>query len=125
MLPVIPVTARCGNNVDLDINDFDAIGKFCFKEDIEMIVVGPEKPLVNGLYDYFKSKEELQKIYFIGPSQMGAQLEGSKAFAKAFMQRQNIPTAAYKEFTIDNYQEGVNYLQASCCSHRVESRWIS
>ncbi len=110
--PGNPGTARCGNNIDLDINDFDAVGKFCFKEDIEMIVVGPEKPLVNGLYDYFKSKEELQKIYFIGPSQMGAQLEGSKAFAKAFMHRQNIPTAAYKEFTIDNYQEGVNYLQA-------------
>jgi len=110
--PGNPGTARCGNNIDLDINDFEAIGKFCFKQDIEMIVVGPEKPLVDGLYDYFKSKEELQKIYFIGPSKQGAQLEGSKAFAKAFMLRQNIPTAAYKEFTIDNYKDGVDYLQA-------------
>jgi phosphoribosylamine--glycine ligase len=66
---------------------------------------------VNGLYDYFKSTEELQKIYFIGPSKKGAQLEGSKAFAKEFMMRHKIPTAAYKEFTIDNYEEGVKYLQ--------------
>ncbi|HVT86677.1 MAG TPA: phosphoribosylamine--glycine ligase [Chitinophagaceae bacterium] len=109
--PGNPGTARCGKNISLDIKDFEAIGKFCYLESIEMIVVGPEEPLVNGLYDYFKSKEELQKIYFIGPSQQGAQLEGSKAFAKAFMQRHQIPTAAYKEFTIDNYEEGVKYLQ--------------
>lgn len=80
-----------------------------------MVVVGPEEPLVNGLYDFFKSKEELKNIYFIGPSKKGAQLEGSKAFAKAFMQRNNIPTAAYKEFTLDNYDEGIKYLQ----SHEV------
>ncbi|HYM93096.1 MAG TPA: phosphoribosylamine--glycine ligase, partial [Chitinophagaceae bacterium] len=78
---------------------------------IEMIVVGPEEPLVNGLYYYFKSKEELQKIHFIGPSQKGAMLEGSKAFAKEFMQRHKIPTAAYREFTIENYDEGIKYLQ--------------
>lgn len=109
--PGNPGTARCGKNVSLDIKDFDAIGKFCYLESIEMIVVGPEEPLVNGLYDYFKSKEELKNIYFIGPSQKGAQLEGSKAFAKAFMQRHQIPTAAYKEFTIDSYDEGTKYLQ--------------
>jgi len=77
-----------------------------------MVMVGPEEPLVKGLYDYFKSKEELQKIYFIGPSKKGAELEGSKAFAKEFMMRHKIPTAAYKEFTTDNYEEGVKYLQA-------------
>jgi phosphoribosylamine--glycine ligase len=76
-----------------------------------MVVVGPEEPLVNGLCDFFKSDEELAKIYFVGPSQQGALLEGSKAFAKAFMQRHNIPTAGYKEFTSENYEEGVKYLQ--------------
>ncbi|MES1215460.1 MAG: phosphoribosylamine--glycine ligase [Bacteroidota bacterium] len=109
--PGNPGTAQCGINVSLDLNDFDAIGKFCIKEDIEMVVVGPEEPLVKGLYDFFKSKEELQKVYFIGPSQKGAQLEGSKAFAKAFMMRHNIPTAGYKEFTSENYEEGVKYLK--------------
>ncbi len=110
--PGNPGTAQCGINVSLDINDFDAIEKFCLKEHIEMVVVGPEEPLVKGLYDHFKSKEELQKIYFIGPSKKGAQLEGSKAFAKAFMMRHSIPTAGYKEFTSDNYEEGVKFLQA-------------
>jgi phosphoribosylamine--glycine ligase len=109
--PGNPGTASCGINVSLDLNDFDAIGKFCIKENIEMLVVGPEEPLVNGLYDYFKSQEELQKIYFIGPSKKGAMLEGSKAFAKEFMERHKIPTAAYKEFTLDNYTEGVKYLK--------------
>jgi phosphoribosylamine---glycine ligase len=109
--PGNPGTAKLGNNVSLDINDFDAIRKFCIYEKIEMVIAGPEEPLVNGLYDYFKSQEELQKIYFIGPSRQGAQLEGSKAFAKAFMQRHTIPTAKYKEFTIDNYDEGIKYLQ--------------
>ncbi|MBK5269589.1 MAG: phosphoribosylamine--glycine ligase, partial [Bacteroidia bacterium] len=109
--PGNPGTAKCGINVNIDLNDFDAIGNFCIKEGIEMLVVGPEEPLVNGLYDYFKSKEKLQKIYFIGPSKKGAQLEGSKAFAKAFMQRHKIPTATYREFTSDNYEEGVKYLK--------------
>jgi phosphoribosylamine---glycine ligase len=109
--PGNPGTAKLGNNVQLDINDFDAIRKFCILEKIEMVFVGPEEPLVNGLYDYFKATEELQKIYFIGPSKKGAQLEGSKAFAKAFMNRHKIPTAKYKEFTIENYEEGLKYLQ--------------
>lgn len=109
--PGNPGTAQYGNNVPLDITDFKAIGDFCFKESIEMIVVGPEEPLVNGLYDHFKSDKKLKKIYFIGPSRQGAMLEGSKAFAKAFMQRHNIPTAGYKEFTLGNYEEGVNYIK--------------
>jgi phosphoribosylamine---glycine ligase len=109
--PGNPGTAQCGINVNIDLNDFDAIGNFCIKENIEMLVVGPEEPLVKGLYDFFKSKEDLQKIYFIGPSKKGAELEGSKAFAKAFMMRHKIPTADYKEFTSDNYEEGVKFLQ--------------
>jgi phosphoribosylamine--glycine ligase len=109
--PGNPGTAKCGINVPLDISDFEAVGKFCYLESIEMVVVGPEEPLVNGLYDYFKSKEELKKIYFIGPSKKGAQLEGSKAFAKAFMMRHKIPTAAYKEFTAEDYTEGIQYLK--------------
>jgi phosphoribosylamine--glycine ligase len=109
--PGNPGTAQYGVNVDLDLSDFESIGKFCIYEKIEILIVGPEEPLVNGLYDYFKSKEDLQTIHFIGPSKQGAQLEGSKAFAKAFMLRHNIPTAAYKEFTLDNYEEGVKYLE--------------
>jgi phosphoribosylamine--glycine ligase len=109
--PGNPGTAQCGINVPLNLSDFDAIGQFCIKEKIEVVVVGPEEPLVNGLYDYFKASEELKSIHFIGPSKQGAMLEGSKAFAKAFMQRHKIPTAAYREFTIENYEEGVKYLQ--------------
>ena len=105
-------TSQCGINVNLDPNDFDSIGKFCEEKGIEMLVVGPEEPLVKGLCDYFKSKPELEKIFFIGPSKEGAQLEGSKAFAKAFMERHRIPTAGYREFTMSNYEEGVKYLQA-------------
>ncbi|MGK2862480.1 MAG: phosphoribosylamine--glycine ligase [Chitinophagaceae bacterium] len=87
------------------------MAKFSIKEKIDVLLVGPEEPLVNGLYDYFKSREDLQHIHFIGPSKHGAQLEGSKAFAKAFMQRHNIPTAQYREFTLENYQDGLDYLR--------------
>lgn len=109
--PGNPGTAQCGTNVNLNLSDFDAIAKFCIYERIEIVIVGPEEPLVNGLYDYFKSNEELQKIHFIGPSKKGAMLEGSKAFAKSFMNRHKIPTAAYREFTEENYEEGVEYLK--------------
>lgn len=104
-------TAQCGKNISIDITDFDAVGKFCTAEKIEMIIVGPEEPLVKGMYDYFKSNEDLAKIYFIGPSMQGAQLEGSKAFAKAFMKRHDIPTAEYREFDASNFEEGVHYVK--------------
>ena len=84
--PGNPGTAKCGNNVNLDINDFAAVGKFCVYEQIELVIVGPEEPLVNGIYDYFKSSEELRKIHFIGPSKKGAELEGSKGFGR-YLQR--------------------------------------
>lgn len=108
--PGNPGTAQCGKNVPLDIRNFDAVRKFCLDEKIEMVVVGPEEPLVNGLYDYFKADDELAKIYFIGPSKNGAQLEGSKAFAKSFMGRHNIPTAKYREFDSSNFEDGVHYV---------------
>jgi len=104
-------TAMCGINVDINLTDFEAIAEFCINRKIEMVVVGPEEPLVNGLYDFFKSNDALKEIFFIGPSKFGAQLEGSKAFAKAFMLRHNIPTAAYREFEAANYEEGVHYIQ--------------
>ena len=103
-------TAACGINVDIALNDFEAIGKFCTEHQIEMVVVGPEEPLVNGLYDFFKSNDALKEIFFIGPSKFGAQLEGSKAFAKAFMKRHDIPTAAYREFDAASYEEGVQFI---------------
>ncbi len=109
--PGNPGTAKCGINVPLDINDFEAVANFCLREKIEMVVVGPEEPLVNGIYDHFKADEKLKEIFFIGPSKQGSQLEGSKAFAKQFMMRHNIPTAAYREFTQENYADGVRYLQ--------------
>lgn len=96
--PGNPGTAACGTNVNLDINDFESIRDFVWTQNIQMIVVGPEEPLVNGIWDYFKSDPILSAIPVIGPSQAGAQLEGSKAFSKAFMSRHGIPTAAYAEF---------------------------
>jgi phosphoribosylamine---glycine ligase len=105
-------TALCGTNVNIAATDFEGLKKFCIDSAIEMLVVGPEEPLVRGVYDYFKSDAALKHIIVIGPSKTGAQLEGSKAFAKAFMDRHNIPSAAYREFNLDNYEDGVGYLQA-------------
>ncbi|MDI3318500.1 phosphoribosylamine--glycine ligase [Pinibacter soli] len=102
-------TAQCGTNVAISATDFDAIKKFCDSNNVEMIVVGPEDPLVKGVYDYFKTNSS--SISVIGPSHEGAKLEGSKAYAKAFMKRHNIPTAAYAEFDANNYQDGVTYLK--------------
>ncbi|GGB07714.1 phosphoribosylamine--glycine ligase [Puia dinghuensis] len=104
-------TARCGINIDLSPLDFEGIKKFCLREDIGMVVVGPEEPLVKGIVDFFAGDAALRKIPVIGPSAKGAQLEGSKAFSKKFMARHGIPTAAYGEFSVDNYAEGITYLQ--------------
>ncbi len=99
-------TLQFGTNVAIGVNDFAAIEAFVKQENIELIVVGPEDPLVNGVYDYFTEKG----VAVIGPSQYAAQLEGSKAFSKKFMERQGIPTAAYAEFTAANFEEGKAYL---------------
>ena len=105
-------TALCGTNINISATDFESIKKFCIDNAIEMVVVGPEEPLVNGVYDFFKEDDSLKHISVIGPSKKGAQLEGSKAFAKEFMQKHNIPSAAYREFDENNYEEGVLYLQS-------------
>jgi phosphoribosylamine--glycine ligase len=105
-------TALCGSNLSISISDFEALAEACKAEKIDMIMVGPEDPLVKGIYDFFKNKKELEHIKVIGPSKEASQLEGSKAFAKAFMQRHNIPTAAYREFTSDKYLEGVDYIKS-------------
>ena len=103
-------TAACGTNVNLKVDDFAAIGKFVTTNSIEMVVVGPEAPLVGGIADYFAADEQLKNIALIGPSAKGAQLEGSKDFAKMFMERMGIPTAKYKTFTKETLKEGQKYL---------------
>ena len=104
-------TANVGTNVAIKADDFDAVKEFVLQNNIKMVVVGPEDPLVKGVYDYFKTTPELSSIPVIGPSKEGARLEGSKAFAKAFMMRHNIPTAAYKEFTAKEYDDAVELLK--------------
>lgn len=103
-------TAAHGSNVDLDPNDFEAVAQFAIEKEIGMLVVGPEAPLVAGIYDYFKADERLKGVRVIGPSQAGAKLEGSKAFAKAFMHERDIPTADYAEFTAETLDEGLAYI---------------
>lgn len=105
-------TAFCGENIDVSLHDFSAIQKCCIERGIGLVVVGPEEPLVMGIVDYFKATDVLKHIPIIGPSKEAAQLEGSKAYAKSFMQRHHIPTAAYREFDASNYTEGIAYLKA-------------
>jgi phosphoribosylamine---glycine ligase len=104
-------TALCGINLDIAVNDFEKLAGACKEHSVDMILVGPEEPLVKGIYDFFKSSPATKDIAVIGPSKAAAELEGSKAFAKAFMQRHNVPTAAYKEFTAANYTDGVEYIK--------------
>ena len=104
-------TALVGENVAMKADDFDAIKAFVLANAITMVVVGPEDPLVKGIYDYFKSDAELASIPLVGPSKQGAVLEGSKDFAKGFMQRHGIPTAAYQTFTGETLEEGKAFLR--------------
>ncbi|MEL7598604.1 MAG: phosphoribosylamine--glycine ligase [Proteiniphilum sp.] len=105
-------TAMVGTNVPIGVTDFDAMKQFSLSHDIDMIVVGPEDPLVEGVYDFFHKDEDICHITVIGPSQKGAQLEGSKDFAKHFMMRHGIPTARYKSVTLDNIEEGNEFLDS-------------
>ena len=104
-------TATVGQNVDINANDFDALKRFALDNDVQMVVVGPEDPLVNGIYDDFKNDVRTAHIPVIGPSRQGATLEGSKDFAKAFMARHAIPTARYKTITAQNIDEGLAFLE--------------
>lgn len=104
-------TRQFGKNVALSPVDFPAIKDFVLSNAIEMVVVGPEEPLVNGIYDFFKADEKLRKVALIGPSKIGAQLEGSKDFAKAFMNRHSIPTAKYGTFTAETIEDGIKFLR--------------
>ena len=104
-------TSEVGENVAIKADDFAAIKEFVVKNDINMVVVGLEDPLVKGIYDYFKNDEALKNVPVIGPSKAGAVLEGSKEFAKGFMQRHHIPTAGYKSITAANLEEGLAFLE--------------
>ncbi|MFY8004479.1 MAG: phosphoribosylamine--glycine ligase, partial [Chitinophagaceae bacterium] len=109
--PGNPGTAAIGTNISLAVNDFAAIANFCINEKIHLVVVGPEDPLVNGIYDYLRQIPALEKTIIVAPSKAAAQLEGSKSFSKKFMQKNGIPTASYAEFTEANFNEGLAYLQ--------------
>jgi len=104
-------TALYGANLPVSITDFEMLAKASIANKVDIILVGPEEPLVKGIYDYFKNNPATKHITVIGPSKAASQLEGSKAFAKAFMQRHNVPTAAYQEFTRENYAAGVDYIK--------------
>jgi phosphoribosylamine--glycine ligase len=108
--PGNPGTAELGQNVAIDSCDFESIRQFVKEQQIDMVIPGPEAPLVAGIYDYFQQHEDLQHIPVIGPSKAGAMLEGSKAYSKAFMMRHNIPTAAYQEFTANQLEAGLAYI---------------
>ena len=104
-------TALHGTNLPFSVTDFSAIAEACVTESIGMVIVGPEEPLVKGVVDALLADERLPELLIVGPTAHAAQLEGSKAFAKDFMQRNGIPTAAYREFNADNFEEGIEYLK--------------
>jgi len=103
-------TASVAKNIQIGVNDFESIGDFALENEVSLIIVGPEEPLVNGITDYFKEHSKLQDIRVFGPDKKGAQLEGSKDFSKEFMLKYDIPTAGYKTFTKDELNEGLSYL---------------
>jgi phosphoribosylamine--glycine ligase len=119
--PGNPGTALCGTNVTLSVNDFEAIGKFCLEKNIELLVVGPEDPLVNGITDYFLANDSLKKIPVIGPDKKGAMLEGSKSFAKEFMQKYSIPTAAYRSFSTKEISEAKKFLSTFAAPYVIKA----
>ncbi|RUT78409.1 phosphoribosylamine--glycine ligase [Ancylomarina longa] len=105
-------TAAIAENIDLNPNDFGKVKQFVLSHAVDMLVVGPEDPLVNGIHDFFLQDEEIKHVAVIGPEKLGAQLEGSKDFAKDFMSRHQIPTAKYKSITAENLEEGLSFLDS-------------
>lgn len=105
-------TANCGTNVNISVNDFEAIKNLVWEKDIDLVLVGPEDPLVNGIHDFFLQDDILKTIPVIGPKKDGAQLEGSKDFSKQFMQKYNVPTAKYETFTKENLDKGYLFLES-------------
>jgi phosphoribosylamine--glycine ligase len=110
--PGNPGTASIGTNLSIALDDFEGLKQVAISQNIDMIIVGPEEPLVKGIFDFFANDPATSEINVIGPSAAAAQLEGSKSFSKHFMQRHQIPTAGYAEFTIENYEEGKSYIAA-------------
>ena len=110
--PGNPGTASIGTNLSIALDDFEGLKQVAISQNIDMIIVGPEEPLVKGIFDFFANDPATSEINVIGPSAAAAQLEGSKAFSKHFMQRHQIPTAGYAEFTIENYEEGKSSIAA-------------
>ena len=106
-------TATCGENVAISVDDFDRLGQLCLDQQIDLVVVGPEAPLVKGIRDHFQADEQLKHILMVGPGKLGAQLEGSKDFSKKFMLRHQIPTAKAMTFTEENLEDGLDYI-ATC-----------
>ncbi|HQW23346.1 MAG TPA: phosphoribosylamine--glycine ligase [Bacteroidia bacterium] len=104
-------TSECGENVELDVKSFLTIKEFVLDKKIELVIIGPEEPLVNGITDFFLSDDQLKSIPVIGPTKAGALLEGSKDFAKEFMQKNSIPTAAFQTFTKDTLNDGIKFLE--------------
>ncbi|WP_090404852.1 phosphoribosylamine--glycine ligase [Myroides phaeus] len=104
-------TRDIATNIDVNLNDFEAVKKTVLEKQIDIVIVGPEDPLVKGIVDFFKNDQEIKNIPVVGPSQKGAQLEGSKDFAKEFLIKHNIPTAAYQSFTKDTVEEGKMFLE--------------
>jgi len=103
-------TEAVGTNVDISVSDFVSIKEFVVSKGIDMVIVGPEAPLVEGIHDYFLNEEFLKNVKIVGPQREGAKLEGSKEFAKQFMVRNNIPTARHKSFSVNNLDDGYRYL---------------
>lgn len=105
-------TALCGNNLDISVSDFTALADAALQHHIDLILVGPEEPLVKGITDFFRDADHTKHIKVIGPGKAASQLEGSKAFAKDFMKRHGVPTATYREFTAKDFREGLEYLNS-------------
>lgn len=105
-------TALVGKNVPIKVGDFEAIKRFCIEEGVQLVVVGPEQPLVDGIVDFFKHDDALKSVKIVGPDKTGAQLEGSKAFAKVFMEKYGVPTAKCRTITKENLDEGFSFLDS-------------